>query len=522
MLHLVSLPNDYGIGDMGSGAYRFIDFLSEAGQRVWQLLPLGPTTRGESPYSCYSAFAGNPLLISPEHLRNAGWVGADDIALGLWGAERSGSRTSSHIPARGNETGIALDGLSEVSSTQVDYVAVRAFKGQLLRTAYVNFKRQSLAEQVEAFAVFCNQHRSWLDDFALFSALMKHFGTDNWCQWEMGLVKRDPGAMSQWRDRLVHEVEFEQFVQFVFFSQWQQLRDYAHQREVKLFGDMPIFVAHGSADVWAHQDLFWLDATGHPTVVAGVPPDYFSKTGQLWGNPLYNWERLADTNYHWWTRRFEAAFELYDLLRIDHFRGFEAYWSVPAGAKTAISGRWIPGPGAAPFEAAERALGKLPIVAEDLGMITEEVHALRDQLGFPGMRVLQFGFDDLEDNFHRPESYPENSAAYTGTHDNDTIMGWYQARQLSPEADLLDDYLQDPVACGMPIQWQLISMVLHSPSHTAIYPLQDVLGLDNSARMNMPGQAEGNWRWRVASDALTDDIADRLRVLSLASDRVPA
>jgi len=333
------------------------------------------------------------------------------------------------------------------------------------------------------------------------------------------LVRRDPVALSQWRDRLAKQIEYEQFVQFVFRSQWNRLRDYALAHQVQFFGDMPIFVAHGSSDVWAHQRIFWLEPNGLPKFVAGVPPDYFSRTGQLWGNPLYNWETLAKTNYAWWTQRFRNAFELYDLLRIDHFRGFEAYWEVPASAKTAISGRWAPGPGAAPFRAARQELGNLPIVAEDLGMITEAVHALRDELDFPGMRVLQFGFDDEQDTFHRPESYPLHSAAYTGTHDNSTIVGWYLERQRSEREDILDRYLQDPTQSGMPIHWQLISMVLRSRADLAIIPLQDILGLDDRARMNVPGQAEGNWNWRFRAEALHPDIIDRLRIISVASDR---
>jgi 4-alpha-glucanotransferase len=265
--------------------------------------------------------------------------------------------------------------------------------------------------------------------------------------------------------------------------------------------------------------LFWLNDQGKPLVVAGVPPDYFSATGQLWGNPLYNWDALRASNYHWWTARFHSAFELYDLLRIDHFRAFEAYWEIPAGSLTAIAGTWAKGPGSAPFRAAQAALGELAIIAEDLGMITDKVHQLRDELGFPGMRVLQFGFDDEHDNFHRPESYPENSVAYTGTHDNSTIVGWYQARKATEQPDILDRYLQDPVESGMPIHWQLISMVLRSPSHTAIVPLQDILGLDDSARMNVPGLADGNWRWRFSAEDLTPDISERLRIISVASDR---
>lgn len=491
LLHITSLPSEFGVGDLGQDAYRFIDFLSASGQRVWQILPLGPTTHGNSPYSCYSAFAGNALLISPRLLVRDGLLTEKDI----------------------------LPFVTGLAPGEANYEHARRCKTQLLQTAFENFLSRSACQQFDEFEDFCTRQRWWLDDFALFSALRKHFRTDDWCRWDAQLARREPTALTAWREKCAREIEYEQFVQYVFRRQWNGLKNYAQANDVKFFGDMPIFVAHGSSDVWAHQSLFWLKPSGQPMFVAGVPPDYFSKTGQLWGNPLYHWERLAETNYRWWIQRFQNAFELYDLLRIDHFRGFEAYWEVAAGAETAISGRWAPGPGAAPFRAAQSVLGDLPIVAEDLGMITEAVHELRDELGFPGMRVLQFGFDDEEDTFHRPESYPIHSAAYTGTHDNSTLLGWYLERQNSKTEDILDRYLQDPTQSGIPIHWQLISMVLRSHSELAIVPLQDILGLDDRARMNVPGQAEGNWGWRFQSQELTDELIDRLRVLTVAGDR---
>jgi 4-alpha-glucanotransferase len=492
LLHITSLPGEFGIGDLGHSAYRFVDFLVQAGQHIWQILPLGPTTLGDSPYSSYSAFAGNPLLISPQRLVESGFLTESEVQP----FRRVGQ--TCHL---------------------ADYEAAKASRSELLRQAFKRFSEQQAGQASDEFSEFCHAHRWWLEDFALFSALMHQFGTDEWCSWDPGLVAREPQTLERYRQQLAEQIEYAQFVQFLFHRQWQSLKHYAAEHDVKLFGDMPIFVAHGSADVWANQDIFWLDSKGKPKVVAGVPPDYFSKTGQLWGNPLYNWRALAATDYDWWTRRFRRAFELYDMLRIDHFRGFESYWEVPATAKTAVAGRWVPGPGAAPFEAAERALGELPIVAEDLGMITEAVHELRDQLDFPGMRVLQFGFDAEHDTFHRPESFPINCAAYTGTHDNSTIVGWYLERQEDKTQDILDRYLQDPGQSGMPIHWQLISMVLRSRADIAIIPLQDILGLDNTARMNVPGLAYGNWRWRFQVDDLTDEIVDRLRVISVASDR---
>ncbi len=506
LLHITSLPGEFGVGDLGPDAYRFVDFLAAAGQRIWQILPLGPTTRGDSPYSCYSAFAGNPLLISPRLLVRDGLLSDADLQPYVQAAQ---------TPAVASGTG----NLAAGNFAAADYESARRCKAELLKLAFANFLARSACTQFDEFEAFCTEQRWWLDDFAMFSALMKHFSTDNWCAWESALVSRQPAAMIHWRNELAKPIEFEQFVQFIFRRQWNGLRSYAQAHGVKFFGDMPIFVAHGSSDVWAHQRLFWLEPNGAPQLVAGVPPDYFSKTGQLWGNPLYNWDVLAKTNYGWWTQRFRNAFELYDLLRIDHFRGFEAYWEIPATAKTAVVGRWAPGPGAAPFEAAERVLGELPIVAEDLGMITDAVHVLRDELDFPGMRVLQFGFDSEHDTFHRPEAYPIHSAAYTGTHDNSTILGWYLGRQQDKGPDILDRYLQDPKQSGMPIHWQLISMVLRSLSELAIIPLQDVLGLDDRARMNVPGQADGNWRWRYCADDLNPDIVDRLRIITLASDR---
>jgi 4-alpha-glucanotransferase len=500
LLHITSLPSEFGIGDLGPGAYAFVDFLRNACQQIWQILPLGPSIRGDSPYSCYSAFAGNALLVSPVEL------------------VRDGLLTQSELEQFE---------LPESRPEVADYLGATEFKWQLLKVAYNRFFSQPVCEQIDHFEAFCTTQKWWLDDFALFAALMKHFGTDQWDRWDADLVRREPEALVRWRETLSKQIEFEQFVQFTFFAQWHRLKDYANQQGIKLFGDMPIFVAHGSADVWANQRLFTLDVNGVPDFVAGVPPDYFSETGQLWGNPLYNWEALAETDYAWWTRRFQAAFELYDLLRIDHFRAFESYWEIPATAKNAIGGRWAPGPGTAPFDAAKHKLGELAIVAEDLGLITDAVHELRDQLGFPGMRILQFGFDQEHDNYHRPEAYPTNSAAYTGTHDNSTIISWYRARQVAKaleegKTDILDRYLDDATAEDRDrwIHWQLIAMVLGSASHTAIIPMQDILGLDDSARMNVPGLADNNWRWRVLPSQITDSLAAELRIVTEHTGRV--
>jgi 4-alpha-glucanotransferase len=456
------------------------------------MLPLGPTTQCDSPYSCYSAFAGNPLLISPEDLVSDGILTHDDLAT------------------------IHVNG--QAAATQANYPFATSSKTALLKRAFDRFRDSSSCSALDDFEAYCTQNRWWLDDFSLFAALMKHLGTDHWPSWPEGLVRRDSRVMGEYRSQLAREVEFEQFVQYLFSRQWQGLKTYANERGVQLFGDMPIFVAHGSADVWANQSIFALQETGEPKLIAGVPPDYFSKTGQLWGNPLYDWEHLAETNYEWWTKRLRVAFEYFDLLRIDHFRGFEAYWEVPYGAKTAVSGRWVKGPGTLPFDAARAELGHLPIIAEDLGLITDEVHALREALAFPGMRVLQFGFDSHDDFFHRPETYPEDSVAYTGTHDNSTIVGWMNERK-NRQDDPLRNYLEPPSATQMPYHWQLISMVMRSRSQLAIVPMQDVLGLDDSARMNVPGLATGNWGWRLGPDGFSAEAAERLKLLTIASDR---
>ncbi len=494
LLHVTSLPGAFGVGDLGPGARRFVDFLEQAGQQVWQMLPLGPTVQGHSPYSCYSAFAGNPLLISLDDLLDAGWLSSDELT---------------QLQQRSRATDPAVS----------DYAQASLVTHQALQWAFDRFLQQARCEQFDEFESFCTERKWWLDDFALFVACMTHFKTANWPRWDADLVHRDPVAVARWKERLAKQVEYHQFVQYLFQTQWSALRDYALRRGVKLFGDMPIFVAHGSADVWAHQRLFCLRADGQPKSVAGVPPDYFSKTGQLWGNPQYDWHTLQKTGYQWWIQRLRAALDAFDLMRIDHFRGFEAYWEVDAAAHTAATGRWVAGPGAAPFEAAQKILGELPIVAEDLGLITQPVHDLRDQLGFPGMRVLQFGFGSDEDDYHQPQQYPEHSVAYTGTHDNSTVVGWFQQRKWKHEEP---DPLQQALAeCNAddPLHWQLISMVYASASRLAMVPMQDLLGLDDRARLNFPGRAAGNWRWRCTEHQLSPDLAARLRELTFKNGR---
>ena len=485
LLHITSLPSQYGIGDLGPESFRFVDFLQKSGQSIWQLLPLGPPAFGDSPYSSYSAFAGNPMLISLEGLVDTGLLDASDLT----DAQRE-------------------------PTDAVDFGTVRSTKLPLLEKAFQRFQPEASAD----FEQFCDTNHWWLDDFARFTALSERFGSSNWSNWDADLVARQPSTLSKWDTELEAETRFAKFLQFTFFSQWQKLKAYANEHSVKIFGDMPIFVAYESADVWANQELFFLDEEGKQTVVAGVPPDYFSETGQRWGNPLYRWDKLAESGYDWWIKRFQIAFETFDLMRIDHFRGFESYWEVQADCPTAIDGQWVPGPGAAPFLAAQAELGELPIVAEDLGLITDEVHDLRDELDFPGMRVFQFGFDNETDPYHRPEAYPEHSAVYTGTHDNETIMGWYQERKTTRTEDPL---LEAVIPADSPApHLAMIRSVFETPASIAITPMQDLLGLGNEARMNTPGEASGNWGWRCRPEQLSDDVASQLLSIAESTSRV--
>ena len=487
LLHITSLHGSFGLGDLGNQAMEFVSFLQESGQKVWQVLPLGPPAKGNSPYSCYSAFAGNPLLISPDRMAEDGWLDATELC----------------PPEQ-----------TKVDEACVDYNLVAKYKSELLRRAFV--RSRGLLTENEKFEIFCQQNAYWLDDFARFESLMRHFAELSWTRWPAGLVHRVESEIAKWDTKLADEIEYSKFQQFVFDQQWTKLKRFANERGVRIFGDMPIFVAHQSADVWANQELFHLDEHGMATHVAGVPPDYFSETGQLWGNPLYRWDVLESSNFAWWTERFGRALKQFDLLRVDHFRGFESYWEVPANSETAVNGRWRAGPCAKPFDVARKKLGELPIVAEDLGMITQEVHDLRDRLGFPAMRVMQFGFDDPNDVFHHPHHYPEHSVAYTGTHDNDTLMGWYEKKNSGDGDNRL---LHDFIGADHEVHLRLIQSVLDSKSDTAIVPMQDVLGLGSESRMNVPGEPEGNWRWRIRRDDLSDTLARRLREMTVASRR---
>jgi 4-alpha-glucanotransferase len=487
LLHPSSLPGRYGIGDLGDEAYRFVDFLASAKQRLWQVLPLGPTGYGDSPYQCFSAFAGNPLLISPDKLLEDGLLTEGD-----------------------------LPGAPAFPADRVDYGEVISFKLDLLSRAARRFQSGANGALRAAFDAFCRDQAVWLDDFALFMALKDAHDGAVWNTWPKDIALREASAIRRLNVELAQTVYAQKVFHFLFFRQWTALKQYANDRGIRIIGDIPIFVAHDSADVWTHRDLFFLDDDGRPTVVAGVPPDLFSETGQLWGNPLYRWDVMAQHGYAWWIDRFRAMLTQVDIVRLDHFIGFTRYWEVPAGESTAIHGRWLPGPGEALFFAVEKALGKLPIIAEDLGVVTPQVEALRDQFEFPGMKTIQFAFTGPGNPF-LPHNYARNYVVYTGTHDNDTSLGWFQSAPPS-ERSFARRYLGRD---GGDFAWDLIRAAMSSVADTVIIPLQDVMGLGSQARMNYPGRPAGNWGWRFGWDLLGDDQRNRLREMVDVYSRDP-
>jgi len=510
LLHPTSLPGPFGIGDLGPEAYKFVDFLVAAGQRLWQVLPLGPTGYGDSPYACYSAFAGNTLLISPEQL----------VVDGL--LDRDSAQPLRPLRLGGGQEPIHRRDAEDAEVTQrVDFAEVHKLKEDLLRKAYERYTKTADTALRSSFETFAQRHAHWLDDYALFRALKDAHGAVAWNEWESSLVRRTPSAIARAGEQLREEVEAHKFYQFLFFRQWFALKSYCNDRGISLVGDLPIFVAQDSADVWTNPEQFKLDENGKPLVVAGVPPDYFSTTGQFWGNPLYNWKRMQADGFKWWIERVRATFTVVDIARVDHFRGFAACWEIPGLDKTAERGHWVEAPGRELFTAIRKTLGELPIIAEDLGVITPDVIALRDEFGFPGMRILQFGFGSDSKNIDLPHNYVPNVVAYTGTHDNDTTVGWFEsvagegstrtAKQIERERSFSLNYLNTN---GEEIHWDFIRGVLASVANTAIVPLQDLLGLGTEARMNLPNTTEGNWVWRYHPDALTDEIAARLKQLT--------
>ena len=494
LLHPVSLPSEDGIGDFGDNAFRFIDFLSESEIGIWQVLPLGPTAYGNSPYTAVSSFAGNPLFISLEKLRREGWLDHKDIT------ERP-----------------------VFPPDFVDYTAVYNWKNPLLRKAAGRFLKTAGADARRRYDEFCATEEWWLEDYALFVTAKHHFDAraraegvkdTRWnYYWPPELANREPEELKRRKEEWQEEIAVEKVLQFFFLQQWQRVKQYANQHGVQLFGDIPIFISPDSADVWANPQLFKLDKRNRPTSVAGVPPDYFSETGQRWGNPLYRWAEHKRTGFSWWISRIRKTLELVDMVRIDHFRGFEAYWEIPAKEPTAIHGKWVKAPGRELFKKIGKQLGELPIVAEDLGVITPEVQALREEFGFPGMKVLQFAFDPdgrgglKPDNAFLPHNHTPNYVAYTGTHDNDTTLGWYRSRD-SQQQELIRRYAG---SSGQEIVWDLMRTVFMSPARTAIVPFQDPLSLGADARMNTPGTVGGNWSWRVRAEAFNGSVSSRLR-----------
>ena len=485
LLHPTSLPSQGGIGDFGPEAYAFLDFLAAARQGLWQILPLSPPGLGDSPYSAISAFAGNPLLISLERLADWGWIGKDQL------------KPSSAAVAR------------------VDFQAVKAAKLPLLRQAAQNFLEGRDGDR-KGFEDFKRENAWWLEDFVLFEVIRETQGGATWSTWPEGLARREEPALREFGLEYHRQLEVERVVQFAFFEQWRALRSYCAQRGIKIVGDVAIFVNYDSADVWRHPELFHLDENLQPSVVAGVPPDAFSATGQHWGNPLYRWDVCRATNYEWWVQRMSWALESCDIVRLDHFRGFESYWEIPASEPTAINGRWVKGPADDLFNALRTRLGDLPFIAEDLGMITPEVYALRDRLGIPGMKILQFGFDNPGAHIYLPHNFVPNCVVYTGTHDNDTMVGWWKSAAAEQAKRFATAYIGE---AKDGIHWAFIRMALASVANLAIVPLQDVLGLDSNSRMNTPSLANGNWGWRLQPGLLTRDLAEKLAALTVVSDR---
>ncbi len=492
LLHPTSLAGEFGIGDLGPEAFRFVDFLAESSQTYWQILPLGPTGYGDSPYQCFSAFAGNTLMISPEKLVEDGLITADDLA------------DKPDFPAH-----------------KVDFGSVYKWKNQLLPKAFEGFHHATSVDLRGKFETFCQENEFWLDDYALFCSIKAAHEQKAWHKWPDALKLRDKAALTAAGERLFEEIQAEKFYQFLFFRQWSAVKEYASQKGVQVIGDIPIFIAHDSSDVWCNQHQFKLNTDGTAKFVAGVPPDYFSKTGQLWGNPIYDWDAMRRDSFRWWIARMHSTLQTVDLVRVDHFRGFAASWEIPGKDKTAENGRWVDVPGKELFAAFKRALGLLPLIAEDLGVITPDVEELRDGCGFPGMRILQFAFGGDAKNNDLPHNYVKNCVAYTGTHDNDTTVGWFQSqagagstrdkKEIDREREYCLKYLASD---GSEIHWDFIRAVWGSVADTAIAPMPDLLGLGTEGRMNLPASHSGNWHWRMGKDAITDEITARLKELT--------
>jgi 4-alpha-glucanotransferase len=490
LLHPSSLPGRYGIGDLGEFAYRFVDYLVSASQRYWQVLPLSPTSYGDSPYQSPSTFAGNANLISLDKLKTLGWLTDADLA---------------EVP--------------DFPVHTVDYGWVIQYHDEKLEAAYRGFLQRANAGYQQAFKQWVESQAFWLEDYALFMAIKNENGGKAWVEWaneDESLYQ--PAAIEAARTRLADQIDLVRFRQWVFFAQWDELKTYANDKGVKIIGDIPIFVAHDSSDVWANRQYFYLDEKGKPTVIAGVPPDYFSATGQRWGNPLYRWDVLKANGYDWWIKRVQATLHLVDYIRIDHFRGFEDYWEIPATEETAIKGKWVKGPNIDFFNALKAQLGELPIIAEDLGQITEAVEKLRDDLGLPGMKIIQFAWSDPDNEF-LPHNYTTpNCIAYTGTHDNNTTLGWWMGEATPGEKQYFTAYVGEEITEP---HWQMIRLGMMSVAHTFIAPMQDVLGFGTDTRMNMPGRETGNWGWRFTAEWFDHPAKERLKSLTHIYGRNP-
>lgn len=487
LLHATSLPSRFGIGDFGGEAYKFIDFLQRAGQTYWQILPLGPTGYGDSPYQSFSAFAGNTLLISPEKIVEDGFTTKKEIA---------------------NPPKFPHD--------RVDFGAVIEWKNVILKQAFERFKRTNDEGIARAFHEFCDRNNFWLEDYALYRAIKLSISQDSWQDWNQPLKLREPEALEKTKQALDDAIFAEKFYQFTFFKQWFALKKYANDKGVKIIGDVPIFVALDSADVWCNPAQFKLNADGSPRVVSGVPPDYFSNTGQRWGNPIYDWERMRADGFRWWIERMRFALQQTDIIRVDHFRGFEACWEVPGDEETAQNGRWVQAPGAELFNALRDALGALPFMAEDLGEITPAVEHLRDSFGFARMKILLFAFGGGAGNPYLPHNHVKNAAVYTGNHDNDTVAGWFESANRT-ERDFCLKYLN---SSGKEIHWDFIRAAFSSVADSAIVPMQDVLGLGNEGRMNLPSTNSGNWNWRCQQKDFSGKLAEKLKDMTKTYGRI--
>ncbi|WP_314393885.1 4-alpha-glucanotransferase [Leptotrichia shahii] len=488
LLHPTSLPGKYGIGSLGKEAYKFVDFLKKSNQKLWQIFPLGPTGYGDSPYQCFSSFAGNPYLIDFDLLIEQNLLTEEDLK---------------DVNFGGNEE-------------YIDYGAIYNQKYPLLRKAYENFKANGNKELKEKLETFKTENSSWLDDYSLYISLKNHFNGLPWNEWEDDIRTRKEAAINKYKAELANEIEYHNFIQFLFFTQWNNVKKYANDNGIKIIGDIPIFVAVDSSDAWANPEIFLFDPELKPVKVAGVPPDYFSATGQLWGNPLYDWDKLKELNYKWWVDRVKANLSTCDIIRIDHFRGFDEYWAVPYGDKTAENGTWCPGPRTDLFNTIKNELGELPIIAEDLGTMTQGVIDLREATGFPGMKILGFAFDSKEENDYLPHTYTKNCVVYTGTHDNDTLIGWF-TKANEDDKQFARNYLNS--RSDNEIHWDAIRGAWSSVANMAIAPIQDFLGLGSEARINTPGLASGNWQWRLKDGVLTDELAERIAKLTKVYSR---